>query len=157
MENHSARLKNSLQVKYELPFLTCILSDQFSHSLSVDRARATALVGRVGAERVASDGGPDSLRAKHVVLHSPLRTRRATFTATGSPSVSLTQLLVESALYFISFRDDSITFPSDYIYSASPNRLRPFALCLAFPSSDYYDRSDSHISLWRTTHLSILM
>jgi len=32
-KNHSARLKNSLQVKYELLFLTCVLSEQFSHSL----------------------------------------------------------------------------------------------------------------------------
>jgi len=33
MKNHSTRRKNSLQVKCELRFLPCILSDQFSHSL----------------------------------------------------------------------------------------------------------------------------
>jgi len=37
----------------------------------------------------------------------------------------------------------------------NPNKLRPFALWLAFPTSDYYGRSDAQASHWWTAHLGI--
>ena len=82
--------------------------------------------------------------------HSLLRTGRATFTASGSPRVDIppSGLLLNLSLQHLRslhFRSHgTFTALLLLIDSATVNPLPSFALWLAFPTSDYYDGSDSH-------------
>ena len=95
--------------------------------------------GRIGAGRGASKGPfPDALP----------RTRRAALTATGSPDASFPPRALlawsSSALDFIA-QTHRLHGACDYL---STDRmliiLPPFAMCTAFPYSDYYGGSDAH-------------
>ena len=133
----------------------------FLHSVSALRgARASPVplrasyFSRIRAVRVAFNS---------TFHHSLLRTGRATFTASGSPRVDFppSGLLLNLSLQ----RLRSLHFRSHGTFTALlllidfaiANPLPSFALWLAFPTSDYYDGSDSLTSHRLTASLNILV
>jgi hypothetical protein len=122
--------------------------------LSLSQARRLGgLHRRVGAKRVSLRTFP----------HSPLRTGRATFIASGSPRVDFppSGLLLNLSLQHLRslhFRSHGpFTALLLLIDFATVNPLPSFALWLAFPTSDYYDGSDASISHRWAAHLNILV
>src|SRR5262249_42291528 len=101
---------------------------------------------RVGAERVAS-----SVR----LSTPPLRTRRATFAAPGSPEISIPHQDYSRVVIPFDFAEIAATIPlllAPVAVVHWPRRLLspgivdllpPFALWSAFPASDYYGGSDA--------------
>jgi hypothetical protein len=87
---------------------------------------------------------------------SPLRTGRATFTASGSPRVGIphwdccTQFVIDSFSVLLQTSPESLSGLSEYPIVDS---LAPFPMWLAFPTSEYYGASealDSRLLVVRT-------
>ena len=98
------------------------------------------------AEALGRDGAADGRTAPAGLRHPPLRTGRATFTASGSPSDGLDRCVGN-----IGFSAILVGFihPASGVvrFVPLPSDCPPFAMRPAFPASDYYEGSATRPAL----------
>jgi hypothetical protein len=123
---------------------------------SWDHHSARSLQRGIGTERLASPRrvSRQRLLAVRRFLDPLPQTGRATFTASGFPSVDPAQH-AERPAPFTGIPGTSSRLASRYLSTGLLDRLPPFALWPAFPTADYYDGSDARSPLRLTANLGI--